>query len=337
MRLSEYLKDKIIIILLNIASELLLICFLSLMDNTVSTLIIIIIFWTVIFTLYLTIDYVRRRNYFNNLNNVLEKLDRRYLIAEVMKSSYKLEDKIYRNIIRKSNKSVIERINQIADEKKDYKEYIEAWVHDIKLPITAMELICENNKDEAARKIQAELAKVDNLIETVLFYAKADEVYKDYLIKETSLSQIINETISKSKAFFIQNKTIIEVECKADLVVSDKKWLEFIFSQILINAVKYKKNSICKINIYTTENDEEIRLYFEDDGIGIKESEIKRIFDKGFTGSNGRNNSKSTGIGLYLCKKLCLKLGLQVYAESKVNEYTKIIIAFPKNTYISKL
>ena len=85
-------------------------------------IIIIIIFWTVIFTLYLTIDYVRRRNYFNNLNNVLEKLDRRYLIAEVMKSSYKLEDKIYRNIIRKSNKSVIERINQIEDEKKDYKE-----------------------------------------------------------------------------------------------------------------------------------------------------------------------------------------------------------------------
>ena len=247
MRLSEYLKDKIIIILLNIASELLLICFLSLMDNTVSTLIIIIIFWTVIFTLYLTIDYVRRRNYFNNLNNVLEKLDRRYLIAEVMKSSYKLEDKIYRNIIRKSNKSVIERINQIEDEKKDYKEYIEAWVHDIKLPITAMELICENNKDEAARKIQAELAKVDNLIETVLFYAKADEVYKDYLIKETSLSQIINETISKSKAFFIQNKTIIEVECKADLVVSDKKWLEFIFSQILINAVKYKKIVFVKL------------------------------------------------------------------------------------------
>ena len=104
--------------------------------------------------------------------------------------------------------TLLERINQIEDEKKDYKEYIEAWVHDIKLPITAMELICENNKDEAARKIQAELAKVDNLIETVLFYAKADEVYKDYLIKETSLSQIINETISKSKAFFIQNKTI---------------------------------------------------------------------------------------------------------------------------------
>ncbi|MEG1409138.1 MAG: sensor histidine kinase [Terrisporobacter sp.] len=337
MRLIDYLKDKIMIILLNISGLFILSCFLLLTNNHISNVLIIVISWISIFLIYLLIEYFRRNKYFKDLEELLHKLDKRYLISEVMESSHRLEDKKYREILRRSNKSVIEKINEIEDEKKNYKEFIESWVHEIKLPITTMELICENNKDEARRKIQSELAKVDNSVEMVLFYARAEEVYKDYLVKEINLNCLISETISRNKSYFIQNRMMIEIEDKVVTVCSDKKWLSFIINQILINSVKYKQDDFGKIKIYSEKIKDSVKLYIEDQGIGIKESEVNRIFDKGFTGSNGRENSKSTGIGLYLCKKLCIKLGIDISVESKIDEYTKVILILPKNDYLSKL
>lgn len=330
MRFIDYLKDKIMIILMNISCMFLLSCFLLLVKNSISTVLIILITWTSIFFTYVLIEYWRRSNYFRKLEDILNNLDKKYLIAEVMEKSHRLEDKKYRSILRKSNKAVIEKINTIEDEQKDYKEYMESWVHEIKLPITAMELICENNKNDVTRKIKAELSKVDNSVERVLFYARADEVYKDYIVKDIDINEVIYETISKNKSYFIQNRILINVQCEKNIVCTDKKWLSFIINQILINAVKYKREGNGKIDIYTKMINDEIKLYIKDNGLGIKESEIKRIFDKGFTGTNGRKNSKSTGIGLYLCKKLCNKLGIDISVESKIEEYTKIILIFPK-------
>ncbi|MGL4731926.1 MAG: sensor histidine kinase [Clostridium sp.] len=337
MRFIDYFKDKIMIILMNISCMFLLSCFLLLVKNSISTVLIILITWTSIFFTYVLIEYWRRSNYFRKLEDILNNLDKKYLIAEVMEKSHRLEDKKYRSILRKSNKAVIEKINTIEDEQKDYKEYMESWVHEIKLPITAMELICENNKNDVTRKIKAELSKVDNSVERVLFYARADEVYKDYIVKDIDINEVIYETISKNKSYFIQNRILINVQCEKNIVCTDKKWLSFIINQILINAVKYKREVNGKIDIYTKMINDEIKLYIKDNGLGIKESEIKRIFDKGFTGTNGRKNSKSTGIGLYLCKKLCNKLGIDISVESKIEEYTKIILIFPKKSYLSKL
>lgn len=337
MRFIDYFKDKIMIILMNISCMFLLSCFLLLVKNSISTVLIILITWTSIFFTYVLIEYWRRSNYFRKLEDILNNLDKKYLIAEVMEKSHRLEDKKYRSILRKSNKAVIEKINTIEDEQKDYKEYMESWVHEIKLPITAMELICENNKNDVTRKIKAELSKVDNSVERVLFYARADEVYKDYIVKDIDINEVIYETISKNKSYFIQNRILINVQCEKNIVCTDKKWLSFIINQILINAVKYKRDGNGKIDIYTKMINDEIKLYIKDNGLGIKESEIKRIFDKGFTGTNGRKNSKSTGIGLYLCKKLCNKLGIDISVESKIEEYTKIILIFPKKSYLSKL
>lgn len=282
------------------------------------------------------IEYYGRNKFFKKIDNTLDELDKKYLISELMDDSYRLEDKKYKNIIRRSNKSVIERINQLEDEQKEYKDYIESWVHEIKLPITTMELICENNKNEITRKLQAELSRIDNFVEIILYYARLDNVYKDYIIKEIDLSEVVYETISKNKTYFIQNKMMMDVNC-AHTVFSDKKWLMFIINQILINSTKYKREPVGKISIYTEAVKDGVRLYIEDNGIGIEKSEINRIFDKGFTGTNGRQNKKSTGIGLYLCKKLCMKLGIEIYAESEINKYTRIILLFPKDDYLSKL
>lgn len=336
MRFTDYLKDKILIILLNISALFFLDIFLVLVNNSLNTIVIISSVWIIVLTLYIFIEYYRRNKFFKKIDNTLNKLDKKYLISELMEDSYRLEDKKYKNIIRRSNKSVIERINQLEDEQNDYKDYIESWVHEIKLPITTIELICENNKNEVTRKLQSELSRIDNFVEIILYYARLDKVYKDYIIKEIDLSEVVYETISKNKTYFIQNKMMIDVNC-THTVFSDKKWLVFIINQILINSTKYKREPVGKISIYTEAVKDGVKLYIEDDGIGIEKSEINRIFDKGFTGTNGRQNNKSTGIGLYLCKKLCTKLGIEIYAESEINKYTKIILLFPKDDYLSKL
>lgn len=336
MRFTDYLKDKILIILLNISALFFLDIFLILVNNSLNTIVIISFVWIIVLTLYMLIEYYGRNKFFKKIDNTLDELDKKYLISELMDDSYRLEDKKYKNIIRRYNKSVIERINQLEDEQKEYKDYIESWVHEIKLPITTMELICENNKNEITRKLQAELSRIDNFVEIILYYARLDNVYKDYIIKEIDLSEVVYETISKNKTYFIQNKMMMDVNC-AHTVFSDKKWLMFIINQILINSTKYKREPVGKISIYTEAVKDGVRLYIEDNGIGIEKSEINRIFDKGFTGTNGRQNKKSTGIGLYLCKKLCMKLGIEIYAESEINKYTRIILLFPKDDYLSKL
>ena len=120
------------------------------------------------------------------------------------------------------------------------------------------------------------------------------------------------------------------------LAYSDEKWLEFILNQIIINSIKYKKEINATIVIETIENKENVKLKIKDNGMGIKKSEIDRIFDKGFTGTNGRNQKKSTGIGLYLCKRLCEEIGMELQAESIENQYTEMIITIPRNKKINE-
>lgn len=337
MRLVDYLKDKVMVILLNLLMLFLLCCFLLTAHNTVNTIIIIILTWIFVLILFFGVDYYCRAAYFKSLDTLLNRLDKRYLIAEVMEKSYRLEDKKYREILRKSNKSVIEKITELEDEQQDYKEYIESWVHEIKLPLTAMELICDNHKDDVTRKLQAEITKVDNFVEMVLFYARAEKVYQDYLIQEINLESIIYELIARNKMYLIQNQMAIEVDCRDVRVSSDKKWLSFILNQLLINAVKYKKPGVGSLNFRSDFDEQVVRLVVEDSGIGIKDSEIGRIFDKGFTGTNGRQDKKATGIGLYLCEKLCKRLGIELTVESKVSEYTRLVLVLPRNTFLSKL
>lgn len=337
MKLFDFLLDKIMIIVLNIACMFLLSFFLLFLQYSSNIIVIIDIVWFFILVVYMVSEYYRRNKYFKKLYKTLINLDKRYLISEVMESSYRLEDKKYREILRLSNKSVIEKINKLEDEQNDYKEYIEGWIHEVKLPITAIELICDNNKNEVTRKIKNELSKLDNYVEMALFYARSDEVYKDYLIKEINLKDTVYEAIARNKSYLINNSMQISVDNLDEVVYSDNKWIIFIINQILINCVKYSDKDRKEIKIYSEKIKDGIRLCIEDNGIGIKESEIARVFNKGFTGSNGRNNRKSTGIGLYLCKKLCDKLGIYISIESKLNEYTKVKIFFPKGDYLSKL
>ncbi len=198
-------------------------------------------------------------------------------------------------------------------------------------------MVIENNKNEVTKSIDEELDKIEDYIEQALFYARSNTVEKDYYIKQNKLKDIVNESIKKNKGTLIQNKMTINIHDLDEKVHTDSKWLVFILNQIIQNSVKYKKQyNNSEIEIYSKQGKESVVLYIKDNGIGIKRGEITRVFEKGFTGTNGRlQNKKSTGIGLYLCKKLCDKLGIGLELNSIQNEGTEVRLVFPKGSYVN--
>lgn len=336
MSLGDFLKSRFTVIFLNFISLITLLIFLFSVGNTLDTLKIISVTWIIVLGVYLLFQYKNRKVFFSELSKSIDNLDKKYLISEVIDKPIYLEAEPYYNLLKKSGKSMREEINSIKNERKEYKEYIEQWVHEVKTPIASIKLIEENNKTSISRLVLHELENLDRYVEQALFYARSEEVEKDYLIKEMSLESCINKVIIKNKQIFILNSIDVEIDNVDKNVYSDSKWLEFILNQIVVNAIKYRNSEKPKVKIYTEEINNGIKLIIEDNGLGVPESELNRVFEKGFTGNKGRLNNKSTGIGLYLCKKLCKKLGLAINIESKENLYTKVIIVFPKGSFVMK-
>ena len=223
----------------------------------------------------------------------------------------------------------------MEDAGKDYREYIESWVHEIKAPIADIGLLCEKQKDGIGRRILTENRRTENYVDMALFYARSDEVYQDYLIKETTLQDTAEEMLRKNKYYLIENRIQAEV-CCPDTVYTDVKWIAFILNQLILNAVKYRRDSGPRIRISTERESRSVLLTVEDNGLGIPPEELPRIFDKGFTGTNGRIRGQSTGMGLYLCRKLCGKLGIRIGAESAEGRGTRIMLEFPVSDYLMK-
>lgn len=334
MRFWDYCKDKASVLLLNVAAMMALSVFLFLLKNTETTVFLIVAVWVIVLGVYLLVEYYFCSKYFRELASVLEELEQKYLIAEVMKPAHRLEDKLYWEILRKSNKSVIEKIHELEDSQKEYKEYLESWIHEIKMPITAAHLICENHKEEHTKRILLELDKIENDVEKILYFVRMEQVYQDYLIHPVNLRKVVMSAIRAEKRRFIQYGLQIELEMEDTVVSTDEKWVEFILKQIFSNSMKYRKSTGAVLNIYTEKGEKQKSLILEDNGCGISEEDMGRIFEKGFTGKNGRmENSHATGMGLYLCKRLCEKLGIGIFCESEPGIYTRMILTFPDSDY----
>ena len=288
-----------------------------------------------LYMISIIIEYFKRKKFYNNLLNMLEELDEKYLITEIIKTPNFLEGQIFKNSLEQIDKSMLENVNKYKYMTEDYKEYIELWIHEIKIPIAASKMVIENNKNEVTKSIDEELDKVENYIEQALFYARSNTVEKDYYIRKVVLKEIVNESIKKNKSSLIQEKISINIHNLDIEVNTDNKWIVFILNQIIQNSIKYRKKEKSIIEIYANQGKENVILYIKDNGIGIKQGEITRVFEKGFTGTNGRlSNKKSTGIGLYLCKKLCNKLGIGLELNSVQNEGTEIRLVFPQSSYV---
>jgi signal transduction histidine kinase len=243
------------------------------------------------------------------------------------------EQDVLHKVMAALNNENISKVEKLYDEKKNYEEFITSWVHEIKTPVAVSRLLIESNSNSSSKEVldslEEELDKIENYIEQVLYYSKIDDFSKDYLINETSLDRVVKDIVKKQVKTFINKKISIEIDNTDLEVVTDKKWLSFIFDQILSNSLKYTSSG-GNIKIYGKTEDKFKKLIIEDEGIGVKPEDINRVFDKGFTGYNGRESNKSTGMGLYLSKKMARKLGHDITIESKYGEYTKVTIIFPK-------
>ena len=213
------------------------------------------------------------------------------------------------------------------ESKQKYQEYVESFVHEIKTPISALSLALENNNDF---RLKQEVDKINQLVEQMLYYASSENTEQDFFVKEIPLAEIIHSVILKYRHYMLNKKITLNVHDLEHIVITDEKWLVFIISQIIQNSIKYLDKDKKENEVWGENSNNYINLIIKDNGCGIKESDLVRIFEKGFTGTN-RKKGYSTGMGLYLTKKLCDKLGLKLQIQSKEKEFTKLTITFPKS------
>ena len=294
MKLREYLKDQIISII--IMSSVIVLIWIILRAFNYSDFLVVYIPLLIIcaYLLMLSYDYFRKKKYYNHFTNILDNLDEKYLITELVEKPHFLDGKIMIDNIYEIDKAMKEHLNELLYRQSELKEYIEMWCHEVKTPVATSQLIIENNLNFVTNSIKEELVKIDDYVEQVLFYARSENVEKDYLIKDLDLSDLVNSVIKRNKKDLINKQIKIELD---------------------------NLNMSVELNIH-------------DNGIGILESELKRVFDKGFTGTIGRQKQKSTGIGLYLCKKLCLRLNHEIKIDSN-GDGTTVTIIFPISSYVT--
>lgn len=213
--------------------------------------------------------------------------------------------------------------SQFDGKYQDMMDYYTMWAHQIKTPISAMRLILQAQPSQCSGELLEQLFKIEQYVEMVLQYMRMENTGNDLVIRQHSLDKIIRQAVHKYAKSFIRKKIRLqycELNCA---VVTDEKWLVFVAEQIISNALKYTKTG--EVSIYM-DPEKEKQLVIQDTGIGIEAGDLPRIFEKGFTGYNGRNDKKSTGIGLYLCKTALDKLSHTIEVESEVGKGTKVKI-----------
>lgn len=336
MKFTGYIKDKINAILAFLIYNIIIFTYTNALQIDKNVIFILFTISCLFFITGFFMAYQRKRKYWQEIETILDNLPEKYLLSEVMKKPRNSQDLAYYKILKRANKSMLENVNQSRKAQKDYKEYIESWVHEIKIPITSAKLLCKNHKSELTSKIDDEMEEINNFVEQALFYARLDCVSNDFMIRKVNLEEAIRNVLARNKKSMIQNQMKVEINNIQVEAYTDEKWLEFILNQVIVNSIKYKNSKDSEVLIGIEENVRNVKLWVQDNGIGIKSSELERIFEKGFTGTNGRRQTKSTGIGLYLCQKLCEQLGMGIEAESKENEFTKITITIPREKKIEQ-
>lgn len=331
MNMGTYIKEKKENIILFIILVIILLFLLDLFGVNKYLTIMILSLLSIYFIVDFFTFYLKRKKYYDNFLNNLNLLDKKYLILETLEEPEFLDGKVFYDALYKIDKSMMENINNYRNETEDFKEYVEMWIHEIKIPIAGLMLMYHNNKT-VNKNFLDQLNSLDNLTDQILYYVRSNYAEKDFLIKEASMDKIINEALLKNKDSILENHIDVTVDVNNVKVLTDSKWLVFILNQIINNSIKYcDNNKDSYIKFYIEDNEKEMTLHIKDNGIGVNASDLKHVFDKSFTGENGRKMRNSTGFGLYISKKLIEKLGHKISATSEENKYFEIAITFGKN------
>ncbi len=328
MTISEFILDRLDRMLLRIAFFFAVSAFLLLTGTQAGIIALLLLACLLIFFAELLFDFWKEKKRLDELQAIMRRLDERYLFTECAPRPRRLYERRLFDLLRLSGKSMIEAVSDAHAAQREYREYIEQWVHEIKTPITAAKLICQNIDSDTRRRLSGELAQIDAHVERALFYARAESPEKDFIIKKTALSSICEGAIGTHQTLLIQNGVRVETENLEETVYTDGKWAAFMLGQLLQNAARYR-SAAPVITLSGKRLGRQVQLIVRDNGIGIPAHELPRVFDRGFTGRNGRSQGGSTGMGLYLCKRLAdaLEIGLQI--QSTVGAGTCVTLTFP--------
>lgn len=292
---------------------------------------LLVILWNVIWFTLVFIRYVKRQR-------VLEENQEKIRTeAEGFPEAESRESEMYQELIRQLYEEKKELESSVQIEKQELSDYYSMWVHQIKTPIAALGVLIQSGEEleevqespkaqELTRSMKMEVFRIEQYVDMVLTYLRMGSATSDYAFRICSLEEIIRQAVRKYSQMFIMNRTRLHLEIQDQKILTDEKWLTFVIEQILSNAVKYARGG--EISIYT----ENQTLVIADNGIGIAEEDLPRIFEKGFTGYNGRANKKSTGIGLYLCKTIMDRLHHTIRIESDLERGTKVYLNFDRES-----
>lgn len=267
---------------------------------------------------FLVIDFRRTKHDYDLLTSIHSITD---AMEGLMPEPKGIKDSCYQEIIRLISEEHGRFSTERAREYSDMIDYYTVWAHQIKTPIASMKLTLQNEDSPLSRKLYSDLQRIEQYVEMVLTFLRLNSESSDYVIKEYDLDKIIRQSVKKFSHDFINRKLSLVYEPVKATVITDEKWLSFVIEQVISNALKYTHTGAITISL-----DASKKLTISDTGIGIAPEDLPRIFENGYTGFNGRFDKKASGIGLYLCKRICNNLGHGITAESVVGEGTSIII-----------
>ena len=336
MTLREFLSDRLKRIALQVICAGLATLFLFATGTQPGVLVILLIVFLLVFLTVNMFDFFQQRARLLELKSILDGLDRKYLFTECVPQPKGLFERRLFDLTRLAGRDMTGAVSDAKASQREYREYVERWVHEIKAPLTAARLICRELDGDTRRKLTAELSQIEAHVERALFYARAENPEQDCLIRQIELEKIAAQAIENHRSLLIQNGIRVEMENMNCAVYTDEKWAVFILGQLLQNAARYR-GSEPVITLSAKLLGRQAQLIVHDNGIGIPAHELPRVFERGFTGSNGRIRGGSTGIGLYLCRKLAVFLELELRMDSQEGAGTTVTLTFPAKENLTKL
>lgn len=277
-------------------------------------------------------DFARRRRFYDELVRFTDDLENAYYASSLLEEPEFLEGCLTFEALEATGKAAADDVAAHKQQAEAYRDYIELWIHEIKTPIAAAGLMAANLHGPEATKLKGELDRIEGYVEQALYYARSTSLARDFAIREVPLESVVRGAVKKHARFLIEQGTTPVIELGRDVrVFADAKWLAFIVGQLVTNAAKYGATQVRFSTRTEGEGTPAARTVLEvaDDGPGIPAADVPRVFERGFTGQNGRMLGSSTGMGLYLVSELCAKMDLGVGLASEEGSGTRVLISFP--------
>lgn len=329
---GAYLKDRAPFIILTCLFVFFLVGILSILNVSESGIFFIVLAAVVGAFAFLVFDYVRQATFWRKMEQVAKNLEKGVHFNDLVDDPSFLSGRIARDVARTISSADNQEITDLKAGVRANAEYIELWVHEAKTPLAAAQLISKRMTGSDALALRRELERMAALIEQALFAARTESLASDYLIREVDLLELIKEACKTHMHYLTSRGVALEFHIEPDLCVyADKTWLEFIITQIVINAAKYD-STLISFSAYESEQESSSSctvLEIKDNGCGIPASDVPRVFDRGFTGEVGRAHGSATGMGLYLAARMCASMGLSILLASEEGVGTRVQISFP--------